>query len=130
MALDDIFNEQELNFDRLKEEERRLKKMVFLIAFLGISLWIYIAYLATGFDIELFTGFVITLVFSPLISGLILTTFIAMFPYRGFNYQQRFLRYFLMVLMLQHILIVALAILDLATGGIFSTLPPMTWVLL
>ena len=130
MALDDIFNEKELNFDRLKEEEHRLKKMVLLIALLGISLWIYIAYLTKGFDIGLFTGFAITLSLLPLVSGLMLTTFVTLFPYRGFNYQQRFLRYFLMVLMLQYILITAIAILDLATGGVFSILLSMEWILL
>ena len=111
MALDDIFNEQELNLERLRSEERQLKRLIFIIAAISLIVWGYIAYMERGIDIGFFVGMSLVLVFAPLIGALVLTTFIALFPYRGFNYQQRFFRYFLIVLMLLYIMINTLAFL-------------------
>ena len=117
MALDDIFNEEEPNFERLHSEEQRLKKVIMVIAAIGVLCWSFIVYYIRGFDIGYFVGVSVVLVFLPLVVALVLTTLVALFPYRGFSYKDRFFRYFLLVLMLLYITINVLGLIGFVRQG-------------
>ncbi len=108
MILDeDEFIEAETrrSFKILLEEQRKLTTVVLTLIGLNVLINTYLFSLNTYLNIDIWLSSNLIYVLLPAIIGLILTLFFNIIPYKQFTYGERFIRTYLILLMIFYILI-------------------------
>ena len=99
MAIDEIFNETELNAQKLQTDVQRFKKLVIAMGVLCVVLAFIFVYFNGSLQSDDKWALPIGLTGLVLVGGLVITLLVALIPYRTFDYKERFLRYYLMVVL-------------------------------
>lgn len=116
MILDeDEFIEAETrrNFKILLEEQQKLTTVVLMLVGLNVLVNTYLFSIVSRFNIDRWLSVNLIYVLLPAILGLILTLFFNIIPYKQFNYGERFIRTYLILLMIFYILILINSLIHL-----------------
>lgn len=99
MAIDEFLNETELNAQKLQTDIQRFKKLAIAMGVLCVVLAFIFVYFNGSLQSDYKWTLPIGLTTLVLVGGLVITLLVALIPYQTFNYQKRFLRYYLMVIL-------------------------------
>lgn len=99
-TLDDIFHKEARDYTELKQTETQLAKAVVITWAVCLFSWILVWMFDPTAKSDLLIGIVLIFTIFPLFIAGLLATPLNLIPYKDFNYRERFLRFWLICLII------------------------------